>query len=935
MAERPKKITLQDTLANSGQRKRQRTSKEPQEEGLSSFFSWIARLCLLFVVCASPWMIASVNPGAQLLLAAVLLVGLASWWIESGLNAGRRQIVPYVAVFVALGIGIGFFQTVELPESVSSIFAGRQVEINQTYGVSTSDTPVRLTLDVEGTWYQLRLLVIAISCLLLGCRYFKSSQHLVTFLSAILINGVALTAFGLVQKFRFNGKLFWEIELTQGGAPFGPFVCRNNAAGYLIMCFAAGAGLLVLLISKKETSRPHQIVSDEIPFWRQATTYLGLFVAKLDAKRLAVLIACVFVSVGVIATLSRGGVLALLAAWIGGSVIYNLTRKPKFAGLLMAPVALFVLLMVSWIGFADEIAERFEKIDTLGESSIDARFTTWSDTLPAAFENGLFGAGLGSYRSVHRLYRSDPELNIFEYAENQYVQALVESGIPGLLLLVGALGVAFWYVIFLLKRGSSGGTIGAGVFGGCLIMGQVVSATFDFGWYIPANMVLLAASVGVVGFQAHSLALRLKRKSWLQFQCPVFVTQAIILSVFLLSIFVVYDLYNRASVFNKRKPVSVELLDPLSLDLKKTEENIQSLQPLVNKKPTISGLNTMGDLFVHRARLRYLDLIKSTNSVAELRGDEQDRVAKNLWNLTGLVRIHEYITTHRRQNDQAILRQLKSEEFFQIDLPQALIYFRASQKKSLLQPRTQLMIGLLTGILDDQEQARVELEKVVELSPQNPSFRRTVALVFLQQGDKSRAAEHFANYLALMPSAFVEILDISTGRSNRQVQPLDNATIAEQLIGDDPEQLYVFATTYLVQRDRLREDVLVRANRLLGDISLSDSENLLLKAKVNLELGDEEACIEFLDAATRSNPGDQKSRFQLAELLLKNDQLLEAEKQVKRLRSMNSSSARYLKLWEKVQKRISEKRISEGVSESNPDIERRFYATSVEVFAIC
>ncbi len=932
MAERPKKITLQDTLASQSERKQPpRASKETSEEGLSAFFAWLARLSLLLVLCVSPWMIASVTPGAQLILAAVLLIGLASWWIESGLTAGRRQIVPYVVVFVLLGIAIGFLQTLELPESVSNIVAGRQVEINEKYGQSVAGSPVRLTLDIEGTWYQLRLLIIALTCLLLGSRYFRTSQHLATFLSVILINGVALTAFGLVQKFRFNGKLFWEIELTQGGSPFGPFVCRNNAAGYLVMCFSAGAGLLLLLMTKKHTSRPHQIVSDEIPVWRQAKTHLGIFVANLDAKRLAVLAASVFVSIGVVASLSRGGVIALLAAWIGGSLIYNLTRKPKFAGLLMAPVALMVILLVSWIGFAGDVVKRFERIDTLSESSADARLDTWRDTLPAAFENGWLGSGLGSYRSVHRLYRTDPERMLFEHAENQYVQSLVEAGIPGLTLLVCALVVAFWYVIFLLKRGSSGVTIGAGLFGACLLMGQAVSAIFDFGWYIPANMVLFAAGVGVVGYQAHSLAARLKQKSWLQFQCPSVLTQAIILSVFLFSIFVVYDLYNRAAVYDEVKPIVSSLREPLSVDLEETEQDIQRLAPLVNKSPTIGGLNLMGDLYVHRARMRYLELIRANSSVAELSGEEQTQVDKNLWNLTGLVRIHEYIAARKSQNDQVLLSRFKAQEFCQIDLPQALIYFRTSQKRTPLQPRTQLMVGLLSSILQDFEKAKIELEKAVELSPQNPSFRFSAALVFLQQGDAASAAKHLNHYLTLSPKSFTDVLDIATGRSSRQVVPLEDRLIAEKVIGDDPNQLFVFAKNYLRKDARLKREVLERANRMLSDISLSDSKSLILKSDINFELGDSDVGIEFLESATRSNPNELSVRLRLAEALFKNDRLLEAKSHAKNLLLINGRSGRYLKLLDRIQKKIDEKDISEEGAELKRDIHRIFCGTTLRM----
>lgn len=925
MSERPRKFTLQDTISSQREKKQERVSKDHSEEGLVAFFSWTARLCLLFVICASPWMIASVTPGAQLIIACVLLVALASWWIESGLTSGKNQIVPYILLFVLLGMGIGFFQTVDLPDGLSSLVSGRQTEIAEKFlsdPESTSTPPNRLTLDIEGTWYQLRLLVIAVTCLLIGSRYFRGTKHLATFLSVVLINGVAITAFGLVQKMRFNGKLFWEIELTQGGIPFGPFICRNNAAGYLVMCLSAGAGLLLLLMTQKRSSKPHQIVSDEIPFWRQATTYIGLFVAQLDAKRLAVLVACVFISFGVVATLSRGGVMALLAAWIGGCLIYNLTRQPKFAGLLLAPIVVLVVALVSWIGFADELVKRFEKIDTLDESSINLRLDTWRDTLPAAFDHGLFGAGLGSYRSVHRLYRTDPELQLFEYAENQYVQSLVEAGIPGLVLVIMALVVSFWYAIFLLNQGSSGRTIGAGLFGAFLLVGQTIAAVFDFGWYVPANMVLFAAGMGVVAQQAHSLSGRLKKKSWLQFESPKLVTQAIILGTFLCSIFVVYDLYHKSAIYDQLRPISIGLLDPLSFDEQETDERIQRLASLVNKSPTISGLNSMGDLYVHRARIRYLRLLKENNPVANLTGEEQAAVDQNLWNLTGLLRIHEYLASLKRDNDRVMLNRFKRHEFFQFELPQALVYYKTSQRSAPLQPRIQMQIGLLTSILGEFDKAKLELEKAIELSPQNPNFRFSTAMLFLHEGQGDEAARHLKHYLELKPNQLERVLNILTGKANRSIVPLDGRLIFDQVLGDDPSQLYAFAKDYVGSDQRLKREVLNKAIVELGDVSLSDPEKLILNANVHLELGDKEKGIEFLDSATRSDPNDHETRFRLASLLFEMGQVSAANEQVKRLLSINDRSSKYRQLKQRIDKKLEEAKGSGKVSEPDSGILR-------------
>jgi len=76
------------------------------------------------------------------------------------------------------------------------------------------------------------------------------------------INGVAIAFFGLVQQLTWNGRLFWQVPLEQGGEPFGPFVDRNHAGGFLTLCLAApsaphftGAGFPSI-----ESRRPRTII---------------------------------------------------------------------------------------------------------------------------------------------------------------------------------------------------------------------------------------------------------------------------------------------------------------------------------------------------------------------------------------------------------------------------------------------------------------------------------------------------------------------------------------------------------------------------------------------------------------------------------------------------------------------------------------------------
>ena len=906
MAKRSKNLTLQDTIANQTSRKRR---KRGSEVGLMSGLSWAARLSLLLAILLAPWLVASVKCGAQLILSLLLLVGIGCWWIETALTSKTRQYIPYLAVFVILGIAIGFTQTIPLSEGFADLMAGRQIEFHETFfqGEPAGAPPVRLSMDVEGTWNQLRLLVMALVCMLLSCRYFRTEKHLKVFYSSVLINGVLLTAIGLLQKARFNGKLLWIYDLSDNTAPFASFICRNNAAGYLVMCLAAGVGLFMLLITGQGSRKPQLIVSKDIPIWRQISTYLSMFVEKLDCTKIAVMIACGFISIGVFATFSRGGVISLLGGCVLAALIYNVTRQPKFAGILLIPIAAFAILTAFVAGYGQDIVDKFERVDSLALSESDGRINSWRDTLPAGFENGWFGTGLGSYSSVQRIYRTDPETGIFEYAENQYVQTAVEAGIPGIILLGLAMIFGFWYTFLLLVRGSSGTTVGTGAFASQLLGGQLIAAVFDFGWYIPANMVLFAAGMGVISQQAHGLAGRLKKKSLLRFDCPNWLCQGLILSTFLLTIFVGYNLLRTTLLtpelsqdFRHETFAAFE-----SNSFEEINDKITTLTPKVISAPTTQGLNYLGDLHVMRARMQYFDLIKEGNIYKGLTSEWSDRMEENIWNFTSLLRMDQTLNFLRRTNETGLANKLKSHHFFQIDLKHASAYYLASRKISPLQPETQLLIGQLASLLRSREIAQIEIAKTLKLSPQNANFRLQCAISQLQNGETKLGLENLNHYLDLNRQRhFDRTMRLVTGASDRQIQAIDNQIIAEEIIGDDPKLLYQFVQKYLDPDDLIRMNILEKANQLLVDISASDSETLELKANVNFTMGNEETGITYLRKLVRSDPINQRNRYRLASALFNLGMYVESEKEISRLIQLNENHEKYKNLLKKVKAKL-------------------------------
>jgi hypothetical protein len=152
--------------------------------------------------------------------------------------------------------------------------------------------------------------------------------------------------------------------------------------------------------------------------------------------------------------------------------------------------------------------------------ALDTRIESWTRSLESRSQTGLLGSGLGSYPLINRIYWRERETGITEYAENQFVQSLVDGGWPALLLVIAGVLLTGYSSLFLLFKGFSPATIAIGGTGTFLFASQAIAGFFDFGWYIPANTLLGGVLVGMIGFQSHYLAHRLKQITPLRLHLP-------------------------------------------------------------------------------------------------------------------------------------------------------------------------------------------------------------------------------------------------------------------------------------------------------------------------------------------------------------------------------------------------------------------------------
>ena len=348
-----------------------------------------------------------------------------------------------------------------------------------------------LSMDAEATRAAVTVLFFLLISYLIAANLFTSRERSRSVVGFLLFYGFALAVLALIQSFAWDGRFFW-LRPTKLQQAFGPFGNRNHFAGYIEMLF----GLPIALILTGQGRREFRL------FCAFAASVMG---------------------VSVVASLSRGGMIGLVASIM--FILFVSGGLPKHAGpagerrrlpfyipqtVAVAAIVGSITVGILWVGAAPVIERVTATVDG-GESGEAApaslnRSVIWGDTWAIFKDSPVFGAGLGAFQTVYPIHsRSDGSV-IVAQAHNDYLQVLADAGIVG-----GLIALSFIILVFrsvargLRSRNSFDAAVAAG--SGAGIFAMLVHSLFDFNLQLPSNallfLVLSAMAAGASSLAAH------------------------------------------------------------------------------------------------------------------------------------------------------------------------------------------------------------------------------------------------------------------------------------------------------------------------------------------------------------------------------------------------------------------------------------------------
>jgi O-antigen ligase len=445
---------------------------------MGEFLDKVIAITLLLVVVFAAAAHGVVEPWSVFILESITAVLILLWIIKAVAEKSLSIVIPNTTWPLLGLILLGLAQSMawsmgSMGSMGSGVSEGGDGMVRQS-----------LSFDVDSTRGTVLMLCSLLALSVLAANFLTGATRLRSLTKFMICFGALLGIFGLVQYFSGSNSIYW-FRQTRVTA-FGPFFNRDHFAGYMELFIGLPVALILTRSAKGEL-------------------------------RLICGVAAMFMGMAAVFTLSRGGMISIVAELIflaAMSLRHNRAGgkergKARMAMSVTAVVTILAAIVtgVIWLG-AEPVINRIATGDptnsdlSKAQSFYSHRGVIWENTWTMIRNNPLLGVGLGAYETAYPSYaRENGGEGITAEAHNDYLQILADAGVIG-----AAFALSFIILLFrsiargvrttdpLLAAIALGG--GAGVFG------LLVHSLFDFNLHLPSHAIVflfLATVISQIG----------------------------------------------------------------------------------------------------------------------------------------------------------------------------------------------------------------------------------------------------------------------------------------------------------------------------------------------------------------------------------------------------------------------------------------------------
>ena len=458
-----------------------------------------AGILLVFAALLWPAVAGGAHAGWPLAATQLLVLAALGLWLLSMAEAGRLQwrctaldlpLALFIAlVLVQLAVGNGQLRQWALAAPADG----------------TAALPSRFlflgTVSPSQTARSLLLFLSYVGVYVLVVNLIRQRHELDLLVRGLLLAGAVLAFLSIVDFLLREAWLFHWRPGPFGSRLTGPFVNPDHWAAWMVMLICLGLGHLAGRRRSRRYRGPRTVSTSTRR--REATLrqYLPLFGLTLMA-------------LATVLTLSRGALLAVLAAGLMLLAGLARVRGRLWVLALAAVLGAMTLAYALWIGVEPLLAR-------LAHSEHVGRIEQWRSSIPMVLSFPALGVGLGAYKDVY--FRFQPALLLpgrvyFPYAHSDLLQLVIETGVVGAAIALWAAARVVRDLVGAHLLGRSRCPVSSddhvrrsdpfsvGIMLGSLGAVVAISAhsAVDFSARIPADGVLAAACLGIATVAAHT-----------------------------------------------------------------------------------------------------------------------------------------------------------------------------------------------------------------------------------------------------------------------------------------------------------------------------------------------------------------------------------------------------------------------------------------------
>jgi O-antigen ligase len=448
---------------------------------------------------------------------AKTIVALAAWTLFAFAGAELWTILPLIigavllTVAVRPSIGRGSlrlldgalgaclivlaFELVPLPPAIRLALSPRVGAVDSALWLDAPLDPLAgparpLSIDVGATWIALALAVTFVVMFWSARAVFaRGGIRVVT--RGIAWMGLLLAGVAIVQHATAPRLLYWHWP-TVFGAPFGPYLNRNDFSTWLIMAIPLIVGYSLTRIQSRHRGDTRFDVE-----------------ALADGTAVWLAVAACLLSAALLTAVSRSALTGAAGALACFVWLSRIRAGRRGRAMLLAGVAVVLGVAVAYANLgalADRVGE------TLA-AGMGGRRVIWRETWSMVRDFWLTGIGAGTYERGMLVYQHEARGHFyFNHAHNEYLQLAAEGGVllsvpVAVALIAGAREIGRRLgrddtPIFWLRIGAASG-----------MLAVAVQSVWDTGLRMPANAVLFALLAAIALHDAGEPGLRRKKGS--------------------------------------------------------------------------------------------------------------------------------------------------------------------------------------------------------------------------------------------------------------------------------------------------------------------------------------------------------------------------------------------------------------------------------------